>query len=1221
MFLRATASSAAAPFGRLSVRWPICRHPCIVLVRFHSSTINNSGSNSSGPPQSTRRAGGVAPSGPQDPINTAASPTEGSRGNRFTRGNAGVRSSGGSGWNNSDGASSGGTSPSAASSPNGLFIRLSAPPDIRNIGSFTNYLQRVRSVARNAKDTSVSVVALYELQKISLPSIRGVDGNAILQCLLTLQGIGASAATPMVQDAAGWLCIHGASLPLQQLMQCFQLLWSMGCTDELNAVATALPQKVRPSTLHTDSSGCIAVLLCATLNALNAGCCSTALISFAEALVSDLSDHSRIAAIPRQELLNLIIVVLGNATIPVALLKGEVRSGGGGVLEISSPSHSAAALLSAWTQLVRGVQNAMVCIDTAAISLDDLVRLLQCLCAAFCHSTDAVVQATLQQYVSDIVRRMEEEVEEFSKAAACATSGAFPSLESRQVLGLLNVFNIASGTATGVAAVAVPEAEKKANDAAMLSPSSRSRLVSLRVRLLDAVAAFAAVPCPNIGVADLVSSVSHWLVEEHRTNHLSRRAAAERSVLLPSGRESEQMAGVDLAVVLPQPLLDGLVCASASQLLLAEISWTPLIVQHVSAALSSSSDATHQKAAVDLVRKWYTQLQARAQSGERIQPLELLSLLLPSLLVECGSGVAAALKTSLARWSVSEVLFFFKEAARSPSAESRAVLRDAATVLCGYAKQASSAQLAALVDSYALTEVRHEEFFEVASSRLLELLGSSSASSLEGTSAPLQSDSSVTLSELCVILSAFAIVESRQAKPFVEAAPYIIRSIQSGIGTSEQITRLLAAYAKLLVLSYPIYRLLVERLLVVASEEPSIRLRQLVTAQLALIRMDLQNATLTAALEAALRKSYCSTNATDGDVALRDVVVHLSVLSRVVRETDATSKKGGDAGCLSAADHGVAGGDALVACMASYIVQRQDQLQVHELAEVLLSLARLGMGKSTYFDDLTVRALGMVPTAPPRCMAYVAEAYALAGRGDDVELFTLMADRTIAMRHDIAAVTIGSILASFAAAGVRNDRLYIEVIPQVRHVATYGSPRDVVNVVYAYATVNLWHYKLFARLADRAIQLRADFHTPQLVRLLAAYAMVQMRYDRLFTELAPRLQTVSHLLTAAEVASVVNSYNSLAIPCLPVMKACAARAKDLVGDFTETEGRMLLEALADQQCGESEIVALLIARFPALSAISFGTSETESGGGAENGGAKDLEDAEEVRHYRQTQSS
>lgn len=567
--------------------------------------------------------------------------------------------------------------------------------------------------------------------------------------------------------------------------------------------------------------------------------------------------------------------------------------------------------------------------------------------------------------------------------------------------------------------------------------------------------------------------------------------------------------------------------------------------------------------------------------------------------------------------------------------EVAAVLRQAGTALCTYASKASAAQLATLVECYGAAHVRNDDFCEAAARRLRELLDVSLSSSTrhvgfssvsahrdasadsydEGSkgaarssavggddrvsggngqegSGPLSSASPVTLPQLTQILRSFALMEVRQTRPFIDAAPHVTLAAAEDQGSAQDITQLLAAYAKMLIWNYPVFRALAERLCRIRRED--VRLTELVTAQLALLRMDVALPAVTERFYEALTEQYgaASRHKTPQQTglhvlrgeslqptpraALSDAVMQLSVLSR-----------------LRGRSHVEAPAESVIAGLVEFIVQRAELLRVAELAEVLLSLARLDEGHSTAFATLTVRTLGLLPTAPPRVMAHIAEAYALANRGDDAELFTLIAERTIAMRHEMAAVTIASILAAFARAGVRHDRLFIEVIPRVRHVGTYGTPRDVVNVVSAYAAVNLWHYKLFAKLADRAVQLRSDFRVTELVRLLQSYAAVQMRYDVLFTEFAPRIQTLAHLLTPSDLAGVVSSYNQLNIPCVPVWKATASRAVVVADAFTEAEAEQLLDAYSTQGYYDAECVKTLTARFPALASIPFETKEAE----------------------------
>lgn len=222
--------------------------------------------------------------------------------------------------------------------------------------------------------------------------------------------------------------------------------------------------------------------------------------------------------------------------------------------------------------------------------------------------------------------------------------------------------------------------------------------------------------------------------------------------------------------------------------------------------------------------------------------------------------------------------------------------------------------------------------------------------------------------------------------------------------------------------------------------------------------------------------------------------------------------------------------------------------------------ARTTTTTASLFDQITAQILFHLPTTSPVALAHVLHAYALVGRKHD-ELFSLVAQRVTRCKTDIAAVTIASILASFAATGTADTAFFMEMIPRVRFVAQFGTPRDVTNVVFAYASVKVWHFKLFARLADRAIQLRMEFSPVHLVRLMQAYGMVEMRYDTLFTEMSPRIQAVADLLSPNGLATIVESYARVHMHCPPVFEVCANEATKSASKFTLEEAERLLGAL------------------------------------------------------------
>jgi hypothetical protein len=1164
---------------------------------------------------------------------------------RFIRSN-GVNSQ------NTTGAAGHGAQPTSTVSVDGAEVGVSAPalsldvqlahvtlpPSIGAHRSLLLYLQRVHNVLCSTSHVSVVAVARRELCKILLPAINGLDASLVTLLLQTLRLADVQSDAPVVQDAVAWLSLYGYHASLTQFVELLVVLSHF----EVSLVGDwvrSLPQRLKPSDVSALTMPQTVALLTTLLPCLRyptptatsnihagkgeGGAAAVAAASAAapgENIEGSLVDASLVElADGLRERCKGTELVTCDAALTAGLLQALLAFR-------SSREWSMVADKVAWTALMAATCSVLATpTHVRAMGADVVVELLDGFYETRQNQLKQVPLVSLNtdkaEHVSAaLIERLTKDVQALQSATP-SMSAELPTPWRPRGLRVLWCACLKHRASTVTVVV-------KADSDGQIDSLYHKALDDAHITLLCFMSDLFARHPGDVGVAEMAFSVARDIADADRA---AVQRARELLPVTPDTSPSLSAAAAaapiwsSLPDILPPGFVEALRGSSSNQLQASSIAWTPTTVKDAITLFEHSSDDADRMRAFHLAQRWYKQLQARGREGERLLPQELLAFFTPELLRKERLGVDTAVDVSLRRWSVSEVLYFLSHLntreSTAHSLESMAVLRQAGTALCTYAAKASAAQLAALVECYGAARVRNDDFCEAAVKRLAELLDVSlmtatrsihftSDESVPMTSGGAANDSNsaspgggkgssnalgnrttpVTLPQLTQLLRSFALMEVRQSRPFIDAAPHVTLAASEDQGSAQDVTQLLAAYAKMLIWNYPVYRALAERLCRIRRED--VRLSELVTAQLALLRMDLSLPAVTERFYEALTERYGAETvegvsatsmvqkteqlALSSRAALEEAVMHLSLLSR-----------------LRTASFAVAPDPCVRAGIVQVILQRAEILRMDELAEVLLSLARLGEGKSSAFEALTVRTLGLLPTAPPRVMARVAEAYALAGRGDDAELFTLIAERTISSRHDMAAITIASILASFAKADVRNDRLFIEVIPRVRHVCTYGTPRDIVNVVSAYAAVGLWHYKLFARLADRAIQLRADFRVNELVRLLAAYAAVQMRYDVLFTEFAPRIQTLAHLLTSADVASIVSSYSALSIPCVPVWKAMASRAVAVVDTFTAGEAEQLLDGFSSQGFYNEECVTALTERFPALASIPFDKQTTE----------------------------
>lgn len=579
----------------------------------------------------------------------------------------------------------------------------------------------------------------------------------------------------------------------------------------------------------------------------------------------------------------------------------------------------------------------------------------------------------------------------------------------------------------------------------------------------------------------------------------------------------------------------------------------------------------------------------------RILPSDFAPFFVESASTEsCFPDVVKMLCSCMSNWSVNQVLHWLRISAAVPcSASIRSMMREGCKSLIPYMDRASSEQLVALMYYYGRAGVRQDDFCDAVAKRLGKL-----CEEITGRSHEEVNSSLLSVVGLSIILSSFAAIEYRSTKPFLDSssvitqalghynnngardhvetegpAPFPLSSLlapQSSIfalsptSMSETGTILLAAYSKMLVWHFKVIWNLADFLSALSA---AMTLRQLVVAQLALQRMDVQHASLTAAFISRLHEWASQTSKNDKQLCSNsDIVILLSVWSRVTSNTAVPIVAvTADRKTSPQESHAV-----IKDVFETIIRERLISFTPIEHAEILLSLARAGMflsvsdnGKqSSVFDQITSQLINTLPTATPQALCHMVNAYSIAGRSHP-ELFSLVAQRVIKAKNDIPAVMIASILSAFSSTGNDDAVLFMEMIPRVRFVAQFGTPRDVTNVVCAYAKVKVWHYKLFSRLADRAIQLRAEFSPVHLVQLLQAYGAVGMRYDSLFTEMSSRIQAVVHLMTPKELGLLLESYAAVHMHCPPVFEACANQGLIIANSFSLKDAELMLSSLEE----------------------------------------------------------
>ncbi|CUG03406.1 Hypothetical protein, putative [Bodo saltans] len=658
--------------------------------------------------------------------------------------------------------------------------------------------------------------------------------------------------------------------------------------------------------------------------------------------------------------------------------------------------------------------------------------------------------------------------------------------------------------------------------------------------------------------------------------------------------------------LLPQCFDDSLLAASNE----TNIAWTTMTLLHLLPALAASP--THLPLLVRLCSLRIEELlnHALADGGSAgagaaavagrtttvgISSSDLLPLLYPDV-VEANETQLRKLLLLDGAWSASSMFHIVVELATKPTSKvARSLLRDVASKVCPLISTTTPTQLSVVAGCYGRMNVRHDELCEQISSRTSLLV------------------EELTIHQITVILSSLSAVEYRNNRAFLDSAHRL--RLLCHTANEVQITNLIASFARSMVWNFNLFASMADRAFVLREGLAPV---QMITIMSAFSRVGFSHDEFVSFAVSKLKHRIASTAASAGSQSSSKSSLSLNDCVQLAFTASLTK--------LWTVE--------LFEELAERFILEQQKMDAAQLSEALFSFARVGLKQHRIFEETSLRALAVAPSCPPLAMAHMVQAYSHVGRRNE-EMFGVFSDRLLAARETFPAVVIAAILDGFAQLGIEDDRLFIEMVPRVRHVATYGCSQDVANTVRAYSTAKLWHYKLFVRLAERAIQIKSEcrsldgfaqlgieddrlfiemvprvrhvatygcsqdvantvraystaklWHYKLFVRLaeraiqiksecrsqdmidiLSSYARVEMRYEKLFVEFAPKLQTLAHIFTPTDIHALVCAYGKVKVFEAALLSTLSDRVVDLMDVFDDASLDEVMSTLREASVG------------------------------------------------------
>lgn len=227
-------------------------------------------------------------------------------------------------------------------------------------------------------------------------------------------------------------------------------------------------------------------------------------------------------------------------------------------------------------------------------------------------------------------------------------------------------------------------------------------------------------------------------------------------------------------------------------------------------------------------------------------------------------------------------------------------------------------------------------------------------------------------------------------------------------------------------------------------------------------------------------------------------------------------------------------------------------------------------------------------------------------------LCTAIADRAIEIKDELRAADFAAILGGLALVDSRQPKIYQVCLNNVRAVTPNASGPEVAVLMYAYAKMAIWSFKLFARLADRAADVhrelsvkdtlfiltslhRVDLKQPRLfehlivkcqkeidtvsrldaIRLLSAFSKLGVYDERLYTVVANRMYEDQQKLDANDLGELLMSFSRVGVRMKSLFDKFALRAVTVAPTAPPMAMANIITAFAAMRCKHAELFSII----------------------------------------------
>lgn len=165
-----------------------------------------------------------------------------------------------------------------------------------------------------------------------------------------------------------------------------------------------------------------------------------------------------------------------------------------------------------------------------------------------------------------------------------------------------------------------------------------------------------------------------------------------------------------------------------------------------------------------------------------------------------------------------------------------------------------------------------------------------------------------------------------------------------------------------------------------------------------------------------------------------------------------------------------------------------------------------------------------VATLQPAVLASFAAAYGKAKVRHD-NLCNAIADRAMGLAHSLSLFEIATILGALAAVDYRQTRPFLDLAPRICMLMPSGSPLQVTNLIVSFAKLSVWNYRLFARAAERAWQLRDKLTISQIVVIVTALNRMELRFDKVLHGFLEQVRSAAQTCSLHEAIQILSAFS------------------------------------------------------------------------------------------------